>query len=135
MLIDCPLCNTRYLVNSAELKPKGRNVKCALCSHRWFQNSSIIEENSKNQLNTQKGENFENYEKKLPSTYVSTEETSILNSALIIIFVMAIIVVYLLAKNMDRGIFNLLTFYFIEFTTQLVIAIDFVAAEIHKIIN
>ena len=44
MLIRCSSCNSKYLVNSADLKPEGRMVECASCSHQWHQEPSIEEE-------------------------------------------------------------------------------------------
>ena len=44
MFISCSSCNSKYLVNSADLKPNGRNVQCAKCGHNWFQTSSFSEE-------------------------------------------------------------------------------------------
>ena len=37
MLVSCSSCNSKYLVNSADLKPDGRTVQCAKCGHNWFQ--------------------------------------------------------------------------------------------------
>ena len=44
MLIRCSACNSKYLVNSADLKPDGRMVECASCSHQWYQEKSTEEE-------------------------------------------------------------------------------------------
>ena len=46
MLISCNSCNSKYLVNSAELKPDGRNVQCANCGNQWFQDITTKPENS-----------------------------------------------------------------------------------------
>ena len=46
MLISCSACNSKYLVNSADLKPNGRTVKCAKCANTWFQPSSMNEEDN-----------------------------------------------------------------------------------------
>ena len=46
MLISCNSCNSKYLVNSAELKPDGRNVQCANCGNQWFQESQVFEDNA-----------------------------------------------------------------------------------------
>ena len=43
MFIQCSACNSKYLVNSADLKPEGRMVECASCSHQWLQ-EPILEE-------------------------------------------------------------------------------------------
>ena len=44
MLITCSSCNSKYLVNSADLKPNGRIVQCAKCGHNWFQIANIEDE-------------------------------------------------------------------------------------------
>ena len=50
MLISCNSCNSKYLVNSAELKPDGRNVQCANCGNQWFQESQVFDDNIKEDL-------------------------------------------------------------------------------------
>lgn len=35
MIVTCPSCSTRYLVDPAAIGPDGRRVKCARCSHLW----------------------------------------------------------------------------------------------------
>jgi predicted Zn finger-like uncharacterized protein len=35
MIVDCPQCNTRYLVDPRALGAGGRRVRCAQCSHTW----------------------------------------------------------------------------------------------------
>jgi len=35
MIISCPSCKTRYLVDPAALGEPGRSVRCAKCSHIW----------------------------------------------------------------------------------------------------
>jgi predicted Zn finger-like uncharacterized protein len=37
MIVSCPACSTRYLVEPMSLGPKGRQVRCAKCGHRWQQ--------------------------------------------------------------------------------------------------
>lgn len=37
MILKCPECSTRFLVNEALLGAHGRKVKCASCKHIWFQ--------------------------------------------------------------------------------------------------
>lgn len=39
MILTCPNCSTRYLLNSSLLGAEGRNVRCANCAHVWFQDS------------------------------------------------------------------------------------------------
>lgn len=36
MILTCPSCTTRFLVNSALIPQEGRQVKCAQCAHSWF---------------------------------------------------------------------------------------------------
>ena len=37
MIVSCPACSTRYLVEPEALGPKGRMVRCAKCEHSWQQ--------------------------------------------------------------------------------------------------
>ena len=45
MFIKCSSCNSKYLINSADIKPNGRMVECGICSHQWYQDP-LIEETS-----------------------------------------------------------------------------------------
>ena len=44
MLISCTSCHSKYLINSADLKPEGRTVQCAYCGNQWYQESSFRED-------------------------------------------------------------------------------------------
>ena len=35
MIVSCPSCATRYLIDPAALGGEGRTVRCAKCSHTW----------------------------------------------------------------------------------------------------
>ncbi|MBT5187285.1 MAG: DUF3426 domain-containing protein [Kordiimonadaceae bacterium] len=37
MILTCPECKSRYVVNPNALMPNGRTVRCAKCSHNWFE--------------------------------------------------------------------------------------------------
>lgn len=37
MILTCPECKSRYVVNPTALMPSGRTVRCAKCSHNWFE--------------------------------------------------------------------------------------------------
>src|SRR5436190_5289885 len=37
MIITCPRCATRYLLEAGVVQPPGRQVRCARCTHSWFQ--------------------------------------------------------------------------------------------------
>jgi predicted Zn finger-like uncharacterized protein len=37
MIVTCPACSTRYLVDGRALGANGRVVRCAQCSHTWHQ--------------------------------------------------------------------------------------------------
>jgi len=37
MILECPACGTRYLINDNALGAEGREVRCAKCAHEWYQ--------------------------------------------------------------------------------------------------
>lgn len=36
MILECPSCENRYLVDPRALGKAGRTVRCAKCKHQWF---------------------------------------------------------------------------------------------------
>lgn len=36
MLLTCPHCETIFRVDTTDIKPGGRNVRCSVCSHVWL---------------------------------------------------------------------------------------------------
>jgi predicted Zn finger-like uncharacterized protein len=40
MIITCPRCATRYLLETGVVRPPGRQVRCARCQHAWFQDAA-----------------------------------------------------------------------------------------------
>ena len=40
MILTCPECKARYVVNPNVLLPLGRTVRCAKCAHSWFEKKS-----------------------------------------------------------------------------------------------
>ncbi|HEV2263617.1 MAG TPA: DUF3426 domain-containing protein [Stellaceae bacterium] len=37
MIVTCPTCSTRYLVETQKLSAQGRMVRCGSCCHTWYQ--------------------------------------------------------------------------------------------------
>ncbi|MDI9349687.1 MAG: zinc-ribbon domain-containing protein [Candidatus Symbiobacter sp.] len=41
MILTCPNCQTRYVVDPNKLGPSGRSVRCDSCQHSWFQSGEV----------------------------------------------------------------------------------------------
>ena len=142
MLLTCSACNSRYLVNSADLKPKGRKTKCSICGNEWFQKPNIDEENiadfldanslnvDSNQLKQKKNPTYN-----LPSTYIKEEETSLINSLLVLIILFAVVFGIWFIQDNGIQIIALLNYYIQEFYFNSKLIINDLAKLIHQMIN
>ena len=143
MLISCTSCHSKYLINSADLKPDGRTVQCANCGNQWYQEISFREKdeiltsstlsNSTNSQSEKKESNLPTHN--LPSTYVKEQKVSVLNSILVVLFVSVLVVGFWLIKNVETNNLVLLKFYVDEFYFNLKLIVDDIAKIIHLIIN
>ena len=135
MLINCPSCKVKFLVNSADLGSDGRNVVCGKCKFQWFQKTDFIYQDKIENNRKKISQDFGDYNKSLPSTYVEVQKASLLNSLLMILFVLFIITIYFMVKNLDEGIVYLIVYYIQEFISYTNKLIKDLAQEIYKIIN
>lgn len=142
MLISCNSCNSKYLVNSAELKPDGRNVQCANCGNQWFQESQVFDDNVKDNLTFEvnEGDSLKQEKNKtsisnLPSTYVQEPKVSILNSILLVLFVILLIIFYWFFQKSNINSLVLIQFYINEFFFNLNMIINDIAKIIYQLIN
>ena len=139
MQISCSSCNSKYLVNSADLKPDGRTVQCAKCGHNWFQLANIENEEmlrTSVPLTEEKiDKNNNNLTMNLPSRYVKENNPSILNSILVVIFLAFFIISIWFIKNNGINFFVPVIFYLQEFYFNLNIIINDLTKIIHLILN
>jgi len=139
MLVSCSSCNSKYLVNSAELKPDGRNVQCVKCGNNWFQTAKIEDEEilgtsaPSSEKKIDKSNN--NLTTNLPSTYVTEKKYSIINSILVVIVLAIIIVSFSFLKNNGINFFVLIKFYSQEFYFNLNMIINDLTKIIHRLLN
>ena len=136
MLISCSSCKSKYLVNSADLKPNGRNVQCAKCGHNWYQTAEINDiDPMLSTLEDQKNKSVNKNTPNLPSTYIKEQKASTLNSILVIIFVITLVSLFWLFNNSGTSILVLIKFYVIEFYFNLKLIINDLAKLIYHVIN
>ena len=141
MLISCTSCNSKYLVNSADLKPEGRTVQCANCGHQWYQGSSVEEEvlsssiPSSSITNNASENNTNVSSSNLPSTYVKEQEKSIVNSILVAVLLFAIISGFWFLQKLEINSLVLVKFYVEEFYFNLKLIFSDLALIIHNILN
>ena len=134
MLISCSSCNSKYLVNSADLKPNGRMLECSICGHNWFQNTNIEQEEPLiRSTPLSKSKNHQPIN--LPSTYVKETKPSIFNTILIIIFLIFIIVFFWFLNQNGLSFFLLINFYFQEFFFNLKLIINDLILIIDQIVK
>ena len=139
MLISCSSCNSKYLVNSADLKPDGRTVQCAKCGHNWFQTAKIEDEEilSTSAPSSEKkiDKSNNNLTTNLPSTFVKEKKFSILNSILVVMVLVVIIIVFWFIKNSGLNFFVLIKFFLQEFYFNLNMIINDLTKTIHHLLN
>ena len=139
MLVSCSSCNSKYLVNSADLKPDGRTVQCAKCGHNWFQiaknENEEISSTSAHSSEKKIDKNNNNLTTNLPSTYVKEKKFSILNSILVVIVLVVIIIGFWFLRNNGTNFFVLINYYLREFYFNLNMIINDLTKIIHQILN
>jgi predicted Zn finger-like uncharacterized protein len=144
MMISCTSCKSKYLVNSADLKPDGRTVQCAKCGNQWYQYPVLNESDQiedvtiSSTLSTSSHNQKENTElptPNLPSTYVREKKVSIINSILVVLFVTIIIGGFWIVQNLEVNNFVLLEFYFNEFTFNLNLIFEDISKIIYHLFN
>ena len=143
MLISCNSCESKYLLNSADLKPSGRMVKCANCGNQWYQEillneaEEVFEKTIPSAASNEEKKNIKgnSFTPNLPSTYVKEQKVSVANSILVILFVLIFISVFWFIRNSDINNLILLKFYIDEFIFNLKLILDDIAKIIHHIIK
>ena len=144
MLISCTSCESKYLVNSADLKPDGRTVQCAKCGNQWYQDPNLIENEQIEQVITtstpstsseNKKDNLKSPTPNLPSTYVKEQKVSVLNSILVVFFVIFLIGGFWIVRNIEINTLVLFKFYLDEFAFNLKLIFEDIAKIIHQIVN
>ena len=145
MLITCSSCNSKYLVNSADLKPSGRAVQCAKCGFNWFQSSDFLKED-KDPPNSSAHYSFDKYTNEktdndkelavsnLPTTYVKDQKPSLVNTLLLLFFFVVVIVFFWIIKNESDSAIALINFYAHEFYFNLKLIINDFVKIVHKIL-
>ena len=146
MLITCSSCNSKYLVNSADLKPNGRTVRCIKCRHDWYQapdfdeedNESIIRSlpnNKKQEIDANINQNNATSVSNLPTTYVIDQKPSFINTFFLLFFILALFFCFWIIKNQNFNILLLINFYIQEFYFNLKLIINDLAKIVHQVIN
>jgi len=146
MMILCTACNSKYLVNSADLKPSGRDVQCAKCGFYWFQKPDLVKEENQDikkeienntflKNDSKTDEDKKNADLKLPSTYVKEKEPSTFNSIVLIVFIIFMFFLFWIIRNQDFSFLELIKFYIFEFYFNLKLIINDIATLTYKLFN
>ena len=147
MFIQCSSCNSKYLVNSADLKPDGRMVECSNCAHQWYQNTNFEEDlislsvpssednQKKEQISNNLDEVKKNDIKNLPSTFVKEKKGSVLNSVLVVLILILVFFSFWSLRKYGFNLFVLIDFYFNEFYFNLKLIISDISRIIYQLIN
>lgn len=143
MLISCNSCTSKYLVNSADLKPNGRIVQCAKCGNQWYQDYLLNENKQAGKIITSSTTTSDQNQKdslksptpNLPSTYVKEQKVSIFNSILVVLFVIIFISGFWIVRNLEINNLVLIKFYLEEFIFNLKLIFNDIAKIIHQILN
>ena len=144
MFIQCSSCNSKYLVNSADLKPNGRLVECANCTHQWYQElkleddlsvKSFLEEKKENSINTESNKNLKTEVKNLPSTIVKDKQPSLFNSILVILILISFVSIFWLIRSYGINLAVIIDYYIKEFYFNLKLIINDIAKIIYQILN
>ena len=140
MLILCSSCKSKYLVNSADLKPNGRTVQCAKCGYNWYQTANLemddnISPSVPSTSNEAKKFPDEIKKNKLPSTIVKEEKASYINSLLVLFLSFALIIIFWILKKNGINSFVLIKYYINEFYFNLKMIIEDLAKIIFEIFN
>ena len=142
----CSNCDSKYLLNSADLKPNGRMVECANCGHKWFQEINIQEELSSVPSTVKKNldrniDNNQNYKNEnlpitnLPSTIVKEEKPSLRNSLIVVFLIFMILFSIWYSRSYGINTFVLIEFYIREFFFNINLIISDLAKIIHDSLN
>ena len=146
MLITCSSCNSKYLVNSADLKPNGRIVRCAKCGFDWYQSSDYLDKRKESfsssaphitdkYTNEKNDNNIKSTVSNLPSTYVKDQKPSIINTLLLLFLFSAAVICFWIIKNESDSGIALINFYVHEFYFNIILIINDFVKIIHQILN
>ena len=149
MLISCSSCNSKYLINSADLGLEGRSVKCSICGETWHQKAISSQEKDffinednfiEQKINKDTKEEFHN-KTNLPSTIVKEQKPSLINSLLVLLIIIIIGFLFWIIKeenisfDISISLIELVKFYLSEFYFNLKLIINDIAKLDHQITN